>query len=53
MTFASIPVGRVFQRGASLWRKRSSRTAEIVFGVGRGLWFYWGQNETTDGLVHE
>lgn len=51
MTFAQVPVGTVFQRCSTLWRKRSTRTAEIVFGTGRGLWFYWGQCEPVDGVV--
>ena len=50
-SFKSVPVGADFQRGSTIWRKQSSRTARIMFGVGRGLWFYWGQNETTDGIV--
>lgn len=51
MTFADVPIGADFQRGSSIWRKRSTRTATIMFGTGRGLWFYWGQRETVDGVL--
>lgn len=53
MTFAEVKIGRAFHRGGTFWRKRSTRTAVIIEGIGEGLWFYWGQKETIDNLVAE
>jgi hypothetical protein len=51
MTFAQVKIGAHFRRQNTIWKKRSSRTATITNGAGKGLWFYWGQKETIDCLV--
>ena len=57
--FAYIPVGVTFDYGGNLYRKRSSRTAEIVMGRGydpddlcwfihedhKGTWAYFAQSQ--------
>ena len=51
MTFQSLQVGTVFMRTTTTWRKRSSRTAEILDGPGKGSWFYWLMNDRVDRVV--
>jgi len=42
--FENIPVGAVYRLGGSLWRKRSSRTTQLLnYGQGlvtRDAWYY-------------
>ena len=45
--FNSLPVGSLFIKGGNKWKKRSTRTAEIVEPVEyAGTWFYFGMSES-------
>lgn len=41
--FNSVHIGQVFTYNGTWWRKRSSRTAELLDNSYR--WFYFGRNE--------
>ena len=54
-TFHALPVGAVYRCGGSLWRKRSSRTTQLLdFGRGlveRDAWFYESASQHCIALV--
>ena len=43
--FNELPVGANFSLNGNQWRKRSTRTAEIVGSDYAGTWFYFKQRE--------
>lgn len=65
-SFASLPIGETFDHGGNLWRKRSSRTAEITMSRSHnpdaqrwaihtdhsGTWAYFNQRETVNQERH-
>jgi hypothetical protein len=66
ISFASIPVGETFDYGGNIYRKRSTRTAEIVMSRGyspdtltwfihdnyTGVWGYFAQRQMVNQEAH-
>lgn len=58
--FSEVWIGEWFESGGNVWRKRSSRTAEIIMSRTHdgnkwrinsdyfGKWFYFGKHETVN-----
>lgn len=44
--FHELPTGTMFDYNGNTWRKRSTRTAEIVYPLEHaGVWFYFGKRD--------
>lgn len=40
--FEDLPIGTIYHSNGNTWRKRSTRTADLI---GYNRWFYWGKKE--------